>query len=164
MEDGALARLAGAPGPDGSDQADAVLAGDLLFERYGEVAAVDEVLLRQQIPITEVGQDAGQGLGVVDGGLGGGHVGDHAGGVLIAGLGDVCEEPLPAGLAAAGVAGADVVGRDDGDRRGWQAGVLGRSKILETKIPDSVRHCADASVGAAVRQPPLVPGDGVSRP
>jgi hypothetical protein len=69
VEDGALAGLAGASGPDRSDQADAVLAGDLLLERDREVAAVDEVLLRQQVPILQVGQDAGQGLGVVDGGL-----------------------------------------------------------------------------------------------
>ncbi|WP_329392585.1 hypothetical protein [Streptomyces sp. NBC_01716] len=99
-------RLSGAPGPDRSHQADAVLPGDLLLDGDGEIAAVEEVLLRQRVPIIEVGQDAGEGLGVVDGSLGGADVGDHAGGVRIAGFGDMREEALPAGLAAACVAGA----------------------------------------------------------
>ncbi|MBB5938612.1 hypothetical protein FHS42_005701 [Streptomyces zagrosensis] len=47
VEDAALAGLANTSDPDRSDQADTVLAGDLLLERDGEVAAVDEVLLRQ---------------------------------------------------------------------------------------------------------------------
>lgn len=57
----AFAGLAGAPGPDRSDQAGPVLAGDLLFQCDGQVTTIDEVFLRYRIPIVRIGRDAGQG-------------------------------------------------------------------------------------------------------
>ena len=68
--------------------------------------------------------DAGHGCGVGAGGRHGGNVGDDVRAVIGAGLGNVGEVSGPPGdLAPAGVAGGQVVGRDDAGGGGWQAAV-----------------------------------------
>jgi hypothetical protein len=70
--------------------------------------------------------DAGQSLRVVAGGVGGGHLRDHVDVVGSAGLGEMRDEPFPAGgMAAARVADRRIVGRHDRGRRRRQPAVLG---------------------------------------
>jgi hypothetical protein len=54
-----------------------------------DIAGVDEMLGRQQVPFGEVGMAAGDGVDVACGGRGGGQVHDQVGPVGLAGLGEV---------------------------------------------------------------------------
>jgi hypothetical protein len=102
--------LAGGVARQRSGDCDLVFTGGVFQVDQGGVAAVDEVLGGQQAAALQAGVDAGQGLGVVGGGRSSGHVRDHVGTVGGAGLGDMGEEPLPAGgLSSSRVAGRRVV-------------------------------------------------------
>ncbi|MGW4735405.1 hypothetical protein ACWEQC_40735 [Streptomyces shenzhenensis] len=91
-----LAVLAGGVARQWAADGDLVFAGGSFQVDQRGVAAVDQVLGGQQSATRQPGVDAGQGLAVVRGGRGGGHVCDHvdaAGGTR---LGDMRGEPLPA--------------------------------------------------------------------
>ncbi|MGW3174484.1 hypothetical protein [Streptomyces sp. NPDC001153] len=106
--------------------------GDLLFALgsfqvdQGGVAAVDQVLGRQQPPARQAGVDTGQGLAVVRGGRGGGHIRDHVDAARGTRLGDMRGEPLPADdVPVADVARRGVVRGDDRRGGGRQPTVVG---------------------------------------
>jgi hypothetical protein len=61
-------------------------------------AAVGQVLGGQQAAASRAGVDAGQGLGIVGGGRGSGHVRDHIHAAGGAGLGRMGENPFPRAL------------------------------------------------------------------
>jgi hypothetical protein len=87
--------LAGGVAPKWPVDGDLVFAsGSFQVDQRG-VAAVDQVLGRQQPATRQTVVDTGQGLAVVRGGRGGGHVRDHAGAVGGTCLGDMRGEPLP---------------------------------------------------------------------
>jgi hypothetical protein len=117
--------LAGGVARKRTGDRDRVLLGCLCQVDQGGVAAVDQVLGGQQSPAGQAGVDPGQSLGVVRGGRDVGHIRDHVDAIARAGLGEMGEEPLPAGdLPSAGIAGRGVVGRDDRNRGGRQPAVL----------------------------------------
>jgi hypothetical protein len=109
-----VAVLAGGVAGQRPGEGDLVLAADPFHADQGGAAAAGEVIAGEQAPVLQPGVDPGQGLPVVAGRGHGGDVGDDVGAVFGAGLGDVGEVAGPAGdLAAAGVAGGRVVGRDE---------------------------------------------------
>ncbi|MFF2820449.1 hypothetical protein ACFVT9_33595 [Kitasatospora cineracea] len=121
-----LAVLAGGVARQRPADGDLVFAGGSFEVDEEGVAAVDQVLVGQQSAACQVGVDAGQGLGVVGGGRGGGHVRDHVDAVGGARFGEVGGEALPSDeVAVANVARRDFVGRND--RRGGvrQPAVIG---------------------------------------
>lgn len=117
-----LAVLAGGVARQRPGDRDLVLLGAPFHVDQGGVATVDQVLGGQQLAVPQPGVDAGQGLGVLGGGRSGGHICDHVGPISGADLSEVRDKSLPAGyMPATGLAGRQVVGGDDRDRRGRQS-------------------------------------------